>query len=144
MTNRVSRYLFLLQSVIYMVFKAVQINHQDYNIKTLLHKSQLIISTIFILHGAKTMFDNQNLLMNDLRITCVKSNPWNSTVCFSMFCPAMLHREAPLGIVSHGKSDKYFTYWVYINDSLNYFSESAGLLRMEWSTWSSPRAICIW
>ena len=83
--------------------------------------------------------------MNDLQMTWVKSNPWNSEIAFfNVLCSAFL-REAPLGIVSHGKSDKYFTEQVYIHNSLRDFSEPAA----PWLGWSeardcAPEQICIW
>ena len=84
--------------------------------------------------------------MNDLHMTCVKSSPRNSRIAFSMFFVSTFHREAPLDIVSHGKSDKYFTDQVYIHNSLRDFSEPA----VPWLGWSealardcAPEQICI-
>ena len=77
-------------------------NHNWINPKYLFCTVQKRVSLIKITHWS----------MNDLRMTFVKSNPWNSTVHFSMFFSAMLHWEAPLKIVSHGKSEKYFTHWL--------------------------------
>ena len=48
--------------------------------------------------------------MNDPHMTCVKSNPENSSIAFFNVLLRMVHWEAPLDIVSHGKSDKYFTH----------------------------------
>ena len=53
-----------------------------------------------------SMIKITHLSMTDLCMMFVKLNPWNTTVHFSMFCPVMLHWEAPLGIVSHGKIKK--------------------------------------
>ena len=108
----------------------MQINHQGY--KTLLHKSQLVFPQ-YLFYTVKKhvwMIKITHLSMNDLRMTFVKSYPWHSTVHCSMFCPAMLHWEAPLGIVSNGKSSIYFTHWVYCLYTLFIYS----CFRMSWIT----------